>query len=109
MYPGIHYSRRLARRPARIALPGEAVFYNGSSYQDDFDADIEGLWGRKNHMTVDPVDDCVFWYTNQYYASGSKHPLAHPHRLVPLPTCKQGTAARISLHTNGTQEQRRFG
>ena len=23
------------------------------------------------HMTVDPVDDCTFWYTQEYYATNS--------------------------------------
>ena len=29
-------------------------------------------WGDYSAMTVDPVDDCTFWYTNEYLkASGS--------------------------------------
>jgi len=24
-------------------------------------------------MTVDPVDDCTFWYTNQYYETTSSN------------------------------------
>jgi len=25
-------------------------------------------WGDYTSMTVDPVDDCTFWYVNQYFA-----------------------------------------
>ena len=29
-------------------------------------------WGDYSDMTVDPVDDCTFWYTNEYLkASGT--------------------------------------
>jgi hypothetical protein len=24
-------------------------------------------WGNYSSMDVDPVDDCTFWYTNEYY------------------------------------------
>jgi hypothetical protein len=26
-------------------------------------------WGDYSAMTVDPVDDCTFWYTNEYLTS----------------------------------------
>jgi hypothetical protein len=34
-------------------------------------ADQEGTWhwGSYDSMTVDPVDDCTFWYVNEYFAS----------------------------------------
>jgi hypothetical protein len=25
------------------------------------------LWGDYTSMTVDPVDDCTFWYVNEYF------------------------------------------
>ena len=28
-------------------------------------------WSNFSGMSVDPVDDCTFWYTNQYYAADS--------------------------------------
>ena len=28
-------------------------------------------WGDYSSMTVDPVDDCTFWYTQEYYATDS--------------------------------------
>jgi hypothetical protein len=28
-----------------------------------------GRWGDYSAMTVDPVDDCTFWYTTEYYQS----------------------------------------
>jgi predicted phage tail protein len=28
-----------------------------------------GRWGDYSDMTIDPVDDCTFWYTTEYYAT----------------------------------------
>src|SRR5262249_10292071 len=28
-------------------------------------------WGDYTMLAVDPVDDCTFWYTNEYYAASS--------------------------------------
>ena len=37
-------------------------------------------------MTVDPVDDCTFWYVNEYYprvGNASRHQaVAHPDRQL---------------------------
>ena len=30
-----------------------------------------GRWGDYSQMTVDPSDDCTFWYTNEYYNAGA--------------------------------------
>ena len=28
-------------------------------------------WGDYSAMSIDPVDDCTFWYTNEYYPVSS--------------------------------------
>src|SRR5206468_12098892 len=28
-----------------------------------------GRWGDYSSMSVDPTDDCTFWYTQEYYVS----------------------------------------
>jgi hypothetical protein len=33
------------------------------------DEENSGRWGDYTSMTVDPVDDCTFWYVNEYFAS----------------------------------------
>ena len=30
-----------------------------------------GDWSHFSDLTVDPVDDCTFWYTNEYYPATS--------------------------------------
>ena len=34
-------------------------------------SDTSSRWGDYSDMTVDPVDDCTFWYTQEYYATNS--------------------------------------
>src|SRR5262245_1240613 len=61
IHPQIRYAGRLATDPLGI-LSGERHLYNGTgSLEDD-------RWGDYSDMTVDPVDDCTFYYTNEYYA-----------------------------------------
>jgi hypothetical protein len=28
-------------------------------------------WGDYSSMTIDPTDDCTFWYTQEYYSTTS--------------------------------------
>ena len=31
-------------------------------------SDCAFRWGDYSAISLDPVDDCTFWYTNQYYS-----------------------------------------
>jgi len=44
--------------------PVEVDIQNGGGSEEN-----SALWGDYSSMTVDPVDDCTFWYVNQYLAS----------------------------------------
>jgi hypothetical protein len=61
-YPSIHYAGRLATDPLNDLTQGEAVMYAGTG--------IQGFplnrWGDYSDLTVDPNDDCTFWYTQEY-------------------------------------------
>jgi hypothetical protein len=60
-YPSIKYSYRT---PADTLnrLGSELVLQNGTGAQQS----VLSRWGDYSAMTVDPVDDCTFWYTNEY-------------------------------------------
>ena len=66
IYPRIRYAGRLADDPANELAQGETTLFagqgsqNGSGYR----------WGDYSDLTVDPSDDCTFWYTNEYYPPG---------------------------------------
>jgi hypothetical protein len=63
VYPGIRYTGRLAGdTPGEMTL-GEGTIIDGSGVQTT----TNSRWGDYTDMTVDPVDDCTFWYVNEYY------------------------------------------
>jgi hypothetical protein len=63
VYPGIRYTGRLAGDPLGQMALGEGTIINGSGVQTT----TNSRWGDYTDMTVDPVDDCTFWYVNEYY------------------------------------------
>jgi hypothetical protein len=63
VYPGVRYTGRLAGDPLGQMTLGEGTIINGSGVQTT----TNSRWGDYTDMTVDPVDDCTFWYVNEYY------------------------------------------
>src|SRR3954469_1569722 len=63
VFPGIRYTGRLAGDPLGQMTLGEGTVVNGSGVQRT----TNSRWGDYTDMTVDPVDDCSFWYVNEYY------------------------------------------
>ena len=62
VYPSVRYAGRLADDPPGQMAQGEATLVAGLGSQGGSDR-----WGDYSRMAVDPVDDCTFWYTQQYY------------------------------------------
>src|ERR1044072_9519587 len=63
--PQIRYAGRLAADPANTLAKGEATLFAGTGSQTG----TSNRWGDYSDLTVDPVDDCTFWYTNEYYST----------------------------------------
>jgi Divergent InlB B-repeat domain/PASTA domain len=63
--PSVRYAGRLAGDPPNTLVQGEASLIAGGGSQTH----SSHRWGDYSDMTVDPVDDCTFWYTQEYYAS----------------------------------------
>src|SRR3989442_3596248 len=61
--PAVHYTGRLVGDAAGTMSQGEASIIDGPGSQTG-----SGLsrWGDYSGMSVDPSDDCAFWYTNEY-------------------------------------------
>lgn len=63
--PSVWYTGRVPSDPlGRMQAPTVAI--NGSAVQE---GGINGSvrWGDYSSMSVDPSDDCTFWYTQEYY------------------------------------------
>lgn len=65
--PGVRYATRSAGDPLGT-MGAEQVLVNGGGAQQS----SSNRWGDYSSMSVDPVDGCTFWYTQEYYSnSGS--------------------------------------
>ena len=60
-YPGIRYTARAPTDPLGQLSAFEVSAQEGMGSQIG-----QSRWGDYSAMVVDPVDDCTFWYTNQY-------------------------------------------
>ena len=70
VYPSIYATGRLSGDAAGVMTQAEIPIQNGSGSQTH----TSGRWGDYSHMTVDPADDCTFWYTQEYYATTGSAP-----------------------------------
>ena len=64
IYPQIRYAGRLATDTLNSLAQGEATLVTGGGYQSSYTR-----WGDYSAMSIDPSDDCTFWYTTEYYTS----------------------------------------
>jgi hypothetical protein len=65
--PQIRYAGRLATDPLNTLAQGELHLIDGPGSQ----IDTANRWGDYSSMAIDPVDDCTFWYTQEYYLATS--------------------------------------
>ncbi len=65
-YPSIRYAGRRPADPAGTLPRTEATLIAGTGFQTD-----ASRWGDYSSMSVDPTDDCTFWYTQEYYTTTS--------------------------------------
>jgi len=108
MYPAIRYTGR---------APGDALgtLQAENSIQAGGGSQINGLsrWGDYSAMTVDPVDDCTFWYTNEYLKSSGSFNWSTKIASFKFPSCTSTppvlstitvSPASASVQTGGTQQ-----
>ena len=65
--PSIYYTGKLSTEPSGT-FREEAVLIGGTGVQTAFGF----RWGDYSSMSVDPTDDCTFYYTNEYYTPESQ-------------------------------------
>jgi len=63
--PQIRYAGRLATDPTGVLAQGEGTLFAGTGSQTG----TSSRWGDYSDITVDPVDNCTFWYTTEYYST----------------------------------------
>jgi hypothetical protein len=64
VYPSIYFTGRVAADAAG-SMEGEQLIVSGSGSQTGG----QSRWGDYSAMSVDPADDCTFWYSQEYIQS----------------------------------------
>jgi hypothetical protein len=62
-YPSVVYATRAAADTPGSLPGGEVTLHAGTGAQ----LASSNRWGDYSSMSVDPVNDCTFWYTQEYY------------------------------------------
>lgn len=65
IHPEIRYAGRLLSDPLNMLTQGETTLFAGAGSQTG----TLNRWGDYSDLTIDPVDDCTFWYTQEYIPS----------------------------------------
>lgn len=65
-FPSIAYTGRIPGDPLGLLPQGEVKMKGGTGAQTG-----TLRWGDYSNLTVDPADNCTFWYTNEYYKTTS--------------------------------------
>src|SRR5437016_8736719 len=64
VFPSIRYAAKLNTDPVGSGLAqGEQTIVAGAGSQTS----SSSRWGDYSDLSVDPADDCSFWYTQEYY------------------------------------------
>ena len=63
LYPSLRYAGRLVNDPLGTLPQGEAIIIEGAGPNGSI------RYGDYSQISVDPADDCTFWFTGQYNPS----------------------------------------
>jgi hypothetical protein len=65
VFPGLRYAGRLASDPPGTLPQGEATIVDGTA------SNSSNRYGDYSALSVDPADDCTFWFTGEYNTAPS--------------------------------------
>ena len=96
--PSVAFAGRLATDPVST-LQAETIVVSGTGSQ------TSGLsrWGDYSAMTVDPVDDCTFWYTQEYMKTSGTFNWNTRIANFKFPNCGSSVTANPTSLTFGSQ------
>jgi hypothetical protein len=92
VYPSIYFAGRVAADTLG-SMEGEQLIMSGTGSQTD------GIsrWGDYSAMSVDPADDCTFWYTQEYIQSNGSYNWHTRISNFIFPNCGNGSGATAVL------------
>jgi uncharacterized membrane protein len=91
-FPSIRYAGRLSGDPLGDLAQGETELIAGGGSQTN----VAARWGDYSGMVVDPIDDCTFWYTQEYLETTSSANWKTRVGSFKFPTCTAGPSGSLS-------------
>ena len=85
--PTVRYAGRLPGDPPGTLPRTEATLVAGGGIQTS-----GARWGDYSMLSVDPTDDCTFWYTQEYYSVSSERGWGSRIGSFRFPTCARCAA-----------------
>ena len=96
--PSVRYTGHLVTDPAGVMGQGEGILQAGTGSQ------LANLsrWGDYSSMTVDPTDDCTFWYVGEYLKANGTWNWSTRIGSFTLPGCGAPVASDFSIAASPT-------
>ena len=95
-FPSIAYAGRLVTDPLNDLPQTEVQLIAGTGSQTTTPSGAAiHRWGDYTAMSIDPVDDCTFWYTNEYYTTSGFNWRTRVGSFK-FPTCSTPTSAKVT-------------
>jgi len=69
VFPGLRYAGRTASATLGTFNVDETTLVSGGGSKTVANSDGRARWGDYASLTVDPVDDCTFWFTGEYLST----------------------------------------
>jgi hypothetical protein len=101
MFPGIAITGRTPA-DAPNTLEAETTVVNGGGSQTD------DRWGDYSATQIDPVDDCTFWYTNEYQRATNDHSWNTRIASFRFPNCQPKATLTVQLTLAPPDDPGRF-
>jgi Putative Ig domain/Fibronectin type III domain len=96
--PSIRYSGHLTTDPLGVMGQGEGILQAGTGSQ----LPNLGRWGDYSSMTIDPSDDCAFWYAGEYLKTDGTWNWSTRIGSFRFPNCGASTATAPGAPTAAT-------
>jgi hypothetical protein len=91
-FPSIRVAGRLASDPPGTLAQGERIMLSGTGAQTHSAA----RWGDYSSMSVDPTDQCTFWFTTEYLTTTSSADWKSRVGAAKFPSCSAGPSGTLS-------------
>jgi hypothetical protein len=94
--PSVRYVGRLSGDVPLSTLPqGETTLIAGAGAQTGQTTGGISRWGDYSMMGIDPIDDCTFWYTQEYYSTTALVAWRTRIGSFKFPSCAAPTAVKV--------------